>query len=111
MAKYLILFNSTGSAKELMENATPEQMKASMNEWILWKDEADKTAKFEWGMPLQVVNQINPEGITESHNPASGYATMEGEKEVILELLKTHPHLKREGATIDLLEMIPMPGM
>ena len=111
MAKYLILFNSTGKAKELMENATPEEVKTSMNEWIQWKDMADKTAKFEWGLPLQSVNLVTTEGVAESINPASGYAIMEGDKETITTLLKTHPHLKREGSTIDLLEMIPMPGM
>jgi hypothetical protein len=41
-----------------------------------------------------------------------GYSIVEGDsKEAIVELLRTHPHLKRAGASIDLLEMITMPGL
>ena len=111
MAKFLILFNSPMSASEQMANATPEQMKASMQEWMDWKTEADKTVKFEWGLPLQARTQITPTGMTNSTSPVSGYAIMEGEKDQITTLLQTHPHLKREGASIDVLEMLSMPGM
>jgi hypothetical protein len=112
VAKYMILFNSDATARELMANASPEEMKASMDEWVKWRDEAIKSVKFEFGLPLQAVNSISPEAATESRNPASGYATIEGDsKDVITQLLKTHPHLKRTGSSIDLLEMIPMPGM
>jgi hypothetical protein len=111
MAKFLILFNSTASASELMANATPEEIKASMDEWIKWRDEAVKTVKFDWGMPVQAVSRVNTSEVTSSDNPASGYAIMEGEREVIASLLKSHPHLKRPEAYIDLLEMLSMPGM
>lgn len=29
----------------------------------------------------------------------------------LMELLKSHPQLKRQGATIDVLEMLSMPGL
>lgn len=112
MAKYLVLYNSPVSASERMANSSPENMKASMDEWIQWRDEAAKSVKFDWGMPLQATNRITPDGVTDSVNPASGYSEMEGDsKDEIIDLLKKHPHLKTEGATIDLLEMLPMPGM
>ncbi len=112
MAKFMVLYNSTTTATELMASATPEQMKAGMDEWIQWRDEVSKTAQFDFGMPLQAVSRVTPDGVTESDNPASGYSIMEGEsKETIAELLRTHPHLKRDGATIDVFEMISMPGM
>lgn len=112
MAKYMLLWNSTATANELMANASSEEMKASMNEWIKWKDEADKTVKFDFGTPLQAVNRVTVDGVTDSDNQASGYSTVEGDsKEAILELLKSHPHLKRPDASIDVLEMLSMPGM
>jgi hypothetical protein len=112
MAKFLILFNSKVSAKDQMANATPEQMKASMEEWMKWRDEAVKTVKFDWGLPLQAVTRVSNAGVGTSDNSASGYAIMEGDsKETIAELLKSHPHLQRPEATIDVLEMISMPGM
>lgn len=112
MAKYLVLYNSSATASDLMANASPEEMQASMAEWMTWKDEASKSAKVDFGMPLQVVSRLTAAGPSNSDNPASGYSILEGDsKEAILESLKTHPHLKRLGATIDLLEMLPMPGM
>jgi putative hemolysin len=111
MSKYLVLFNSSTTAQEQMANATPEQMQASMKEWMDWQQEAVKTIGFEWGLPIQAVAQVTTTEITGSANKASGYCIMEGKKDMVSKLLQSHPHLKREGATVDLLEMIPMPGM
>jgi hypothetical protein len=66
MAKYMVLYYSTTSASELMANASMEQMKASMNEWQKWKDNASKTAKIEFGMPLEAVKHISLQGTTDS---------------------------------------------
>ena len=112
MAKYLVIYNSTMAAADLMANASPEQMKASMAEWLAWRDEASQAFTFDFGMPLQAAGRITPDGVTASDNPASGYSIIEGDsKDTIIELLQKHPHLKREGASIDLLEMLSMPGM
>lgn len=111
MTKYMVLYNSSMSASDTMANATPEEMQASMAEWMVWKDEAEKTVSFDFGMPLQAVSQITTSGSQASDSNVSGYSTMEGDKDAIMELLKSHPHLKRPGATIDVLEFLPMPGM
>ncbi len=111
MAKYMILYKSTSSASELMKNATPEEMKASMAEWMTWKDGLDSSIGFEWGMPLQAVNEITTTGVENSQSTVSGYVIMAGEKAAITEVLKSHPHLKRDGASIDVLEMLSMSGM
>ena len=112
MTKFLVLYNSNASATELMASATPEQMQESMAEWIVWHDEANKTAKVDWGLPLQARTNITPTGSDVSHNAASGYSIIEADSvEVVNGLLAGHPHLKREGASIDVLEMIAMPGV
>lgn len=111
MPKYLVIFNSTLNASETMKQATPEEMQASMGEWMQWKEMAEKKVKFEWGLPIQAVARITPSGVETSDSQASGYCTLEGSKEDVMSLLTTHPHLKREGATTDVLEMLSMPGM
>jgi hypothetical protein len=112
MTKYMVLYYSTMAASDLMASASPEEMKASMQEWIQWRDDASKTIKVDSGMPLQAVSRVTPEGLADSNNQASGYSIVEGEsKEAVLELLKEHPHLKRPGSYIDVLEMLSMPGM
>ena len=111
MPKYLVIFNSTVNASDTMKQATPEQMQASMQEWMQWKEIAEKKVKFEWGQPIQAIARITPTGVVNSDSQASGYCTLEGSKEDVMALLTTHPHLKREGATTDVLERLSMPGM
>ncbi len=112
MTKFMILYNSTATAREVMANATPEQMQASMQEWIEWRNAATPTAKIEFGLPLQAVGQVMAEGARASSSHIGGYSIAECDtKEALLELLKTHPQLKRPGAAIEVLEMLPMPGL
>lgn len=112
MARFLVLYNSSKSAAEVMASSTPEQMKAGMDSWIEWRDGLNKEIKFDWGMPLQAMGHIDPEGISPSSSQVSGYSMIDGDKDEILEALKSHPQLKRSpGDSIDLLELLPMPGM
>jgi hypothetical protein len=112
LARFLIIYNSGLSADELMATSTAEEMKASMEEWMAWAEEAKKSSGFEFGMPLKAVNKVTNDGVAESESHASGYSIMEGDtKEAIATLLTSHPHLKRSGSSIDVLEMLPMPGM
>lgn len=112
MAKFLILFESDMSADDLMASATPEEMQASMKEWMVWADEANKTVKFEFGLPLRAVNKVTTNGVEAADSRISGHAFMEADsKEAITSLLTSHPHLKRGGSSIDVLELLSMPGM
>jgi hypothetical protein len=54
----MILYNSPVSARDLMADSTPEDVQESMAAWIAWRDEAVKTVKFEFGLPLQAVSQV-----------------------------------------------------
>lgn len=110
--KYLVLYNATLSAREVMAQSSPEQVRASMQEWIQWRDQASRIAKIDFGMPLQMTDRITPQEVHSQASPISGYALAEcDDKHALLMLLQSHPHLKREGASIDLLEMVPMPGL
>ncbi len=111
MARYMVLYKSSLSASELMAKATPEEMQASMGEWMAWKESLDSSISFEWGMPLQAISEVTTETTEVSQSPVSGYSIMEGDKEDIIGILRSHPHLKRDGASIDVLEMLAMPGM
>lgn len=111
MAKFMILYNAPDRASDVMAQSTPEEMKASMAEWIAWKERVEAKVKFDFGMPLQAVSRLTSGDVTESDSQVSGYSTMEGEKETVVELLKSHPQLKRPGASIDILEVLSMPGM
>lgn len=112
MTKYMILYNATEKPKETMAKTSPEEMKASMDEWINWRNEANKTINIAFGLPLQPVSRLDTTGASDSTTQVSGYATAEADsKDILLEALKSHPQLKRPGASIDVLEMLSMPGL
>jgi len=112
MAKYMVLYNSMVSTSERMASASPEQMKASMDEWIKWREDANKTVKVDFGLPLQAGNRVTASGVMNSDSQVSGYSIVEAESEAaIIDLLLTHPHLQNPGTSIDVLEMLTMPGM
>lgn len=108
----MIIHNALEPAREQMARSTPEQMQASMAAWMAWKDEAEKQVKFEFGNPMQAVGRVTRGGVTGSDNQASGYSMIVADsKELVLEVLQNHPHLQRDGATMDVLEMVTMPGI
>jgi hypothetical protein len=36
---------------------------------------------------------------------------MEGDRDAVIDVFKSYPHLKRNGASIDVLEMLSMPSI
>jgi len=112
MSKYMVLYYTPIQPKELMANANTEDMQASIDEWNNWKDNVSKSVKVEFGLPLQIIGHITLEGSSESNSQVVGYAIVKGDsKDEIMEILQTHPVLKRPDASIDLFEMISMPGI
>ena len=108
MKKFLVLYLSPVSARQQMEGATPEQRKAGMEAWMAWAGRAGK-AIVDLGAPLG-------EGVVvggEKH-PGSigGFSILQAEsEEAIKHVLHGHPHLMMPGASIHVLDFLPMPGM
>ena len=94
-----------------MMRATPEQVQASMTRWIAWRDEANKSIKVDFGLPMQAVSRFTTDGVGPSDSLISGHSLLEGEKGRVAQLLKNHPHLQTPGASIELYELIPLEAM
>jgi hypothetical protein len=110
MAKYMILYLSSESARDMMSGATPEQMKAGMDAWMAWAGKAGD-AIVDMGTPTAHATHAGPAsrpGVEE----ISGYSIVQGDSaEAIAAVLDGHPHLDMPGNSIEVLEMLPMPGM
>lgn len=110
MTKYMVLYNATASAAEQMANASAEEMKAGMDAWMAWADNAG-AAVVDLGMPVQAKRRVTAAGEMESPTEASGYSILQGsDADEVTTLLAKHPHLQMPGASIDVLEILPMPG-
>lgn len=110
--KFLILYHSTVSARDQMARATPEQMKAGMEAWMAWANSA-KGAIVDLGSPLgNVVTVTSPPHGNPSGSTIGGFSVLQADsKEAVLKTLAGHPHFHAPGASIEVLEFMPMPGM
>jgi hypothetical protein len=111
MKKFLALYMARASAIEQMMKATPEEMKAGMDEWMKWAKSNDK-AIVELGAPLAKTKRVTSAGMSDTKNEITGYSIVQGDSvESVAKIFKGHPHLQMDGTSIDLIEHFEMPGM
>ena len=111
MNKYLVLYKSTASSQEQMANATPEQMKEGMAAWKAWATKAAGSL-VEMGSPLgSSLRVANNGSISDGSKELSGYSIMQAKSgSDLVKHLEDHPHFMAPGATIEIHEMMAMPG-
>jgi len=90
--------------------ASPEQQKKGMDEWMKWGEKA-KTSIVDMGAPLGKAMRVTPKGASPVTNDLGGYSILQGEsKEAVAESLKGHPHFLMKESSIEVVELMPMPG-
>jgi hypothetical protein len=109
MAKFMVLYRSPTPATEMMAQMTAEQSKAGMDMWMAWSEKVGP-ALADFGMPLGASRSV---GSKSSESQVTGYSILEaGSLDEAMNLVEDHPHLQTPGgATIDVYEFLPMPGM
>jgi len=109
MTKFMVLYRSSTSARDQMANATPEQIKAGMEAWMQWAAKAGD-AVVDLGAPLAPAAHVGPG--SSSAGEISGYSIMQADSaEALGGVLDGHPHLSMPGNSVEVLEMLSMPGM
>jgi len=107
MKKFLVLYRSNISATERMSRSTAEQAKAGMEAWSGWAKRA-AGALIELGAPLgesiRLKGSANPDYI-------GGFSIVQAESvDAAKKIFDAHPHFDSQGGSIELLELLPMPG-
>ena len=111
MKKFLVLYKAPQSGFEQMMKATPEQQKAGMDAWMSWSQKAAASI-VDMGAPLGKSLSVTPAGASPVTNDLGGYSVLQAEsKEALAETLKAHPHFMMPGGFIEVVEMMPLPGM
>jgi hypothetical protein len=109
--KFLVLYKASAAAFEQMSKATPEQQKAGMDAWMTWSKRAS-TSIVDLGSPLGKSLRVAKSGASPTTNDLGGYSILQAEsKEALAETLKGHPHFMTPDGTIEIVEIMPMPGM
>jgi len=111
MKKFLVLYKAPLASFDQMMKATPEQQKAGMEAWKAWAMKAASSI-VDMGAPLGKTVTVTPAGVSPMRNELGGFSIMQGEsKEALAEALKGHPHFMMPGGTIEVVDMMPLPGM
>jgi hypothetical protein len=93
-----------------MKKASPEQQKAGMDAWMGWSKKAASTI-VDMGAPLGKSMRVTKGGTAPVTNDLGGYSVLQAEsKEVLAQSLKDHPHFRMPEGTIEIVELLPMPG-
>jgi hypothetical protein len=112
MKKFMVLYKASAAEFEKALSATPEEQKSGMDEWMKWGKKAEKSI-VDFGAPLGKTLKVTRSGASPSKNDIGGYTILQGEsKEAVAKLLEGHPHfLMGDSATIEVVEIMPIPGM
>jgi hypothetical protein len=107
MKKFLVLYRSAVSAMDQMASTTPAQRKAEMDKWMAWGATAG-TALVDWGAPLGESAVVRG---SKSPGFVGGYSIVQADSlDSAKRLVDGHPHFGAPGASIELFEMMSMPG-
>ena len=113
MKKFLVLYKAPTSGFEQMKKATPEQQKAGMDAWMGWTKKVASGTIVDFGAPLGKSMRITKSNeATPVTNDLGGYSILQAEsKEALAEKLKGHPHFMMPEGFIEVIEVMPVPGM
>jgi hypothetical protein len=106
MSKFMILYRAQTSSRDQIANATPEQIELSGQAWRAWATKVGY-ALADLGTPLAHTTHVGPG--TPGSDGVCGYSILEaGSADEVGTLLDGHPHLAIPGASIEVLELIPI---
>ena len=97
---------------QMMKSSTPEKQKAGMEAWMTWSKKAASSI-VDMGGPLGKSLRVAKGGAaTPVVNDLGGYSIMQAEsKEALAAAMKEHPHLTMPDSSIEIIELMPIPGM
>ena len=113
MKKFMVLYMANGADFEnMMKNATPEQQKEGMDAWMKWMG-AHQASMVDGGAPLGKTKRVDAKGASDARNDIGGYSIVQAETaDAATKMFNTeHPHLRMPGAWIEIVEIMPLPGM
>ncbi len=106
MSKFMILYRAPVSAREQLATATPEQQQAGAAAWRAWAEKVGY-AIADHGAPLAHTAHVGPGAA--GADEVTGYCVLNaGSADEVRTLLDGHPHLTMPGASVEVLELIPV---
>ncbi|HMG55793.1 MAG TPA: hypothetical protein VK601_19975 [Kofleriaceae bacterium] len=112
MKRFLVLYKASTDAFQQMKNATPEQQKAGMAAWMTWSKQAAPSIVDMGGALGKSLRVAKGGAVSSVANDLGGYSIMQAEsKEALAAAMKEHPHFLMPDGSIEIVELMPLPGM
>jgi hypothetical protein len=111
--KFMVLYMaSQAEFEKMMQTSSPEQQKKGMEAWMKWMNE-HKASLVDGGAPLGKTKRVDANGSSNTKNQIGGYSVVQAETHDAATKMfgKEHPHLRVPGAWIEIVEIMPVPGM
>jgi muconolactone delta-isomerase len=110
MKKFLVLYKAPAASFQQMMKATPEQQKAGMDAWMKWSQTAASSI-VDMGGPLGKSLRVTPSEASPTSNDYGGYSILQADsKEALAQSLTGHPHFLTPNGSIEIVEVMPLPG-
>ena len=107
----MLLYVSPVSPDEMMANASPEEMQKVMEPWMAWFGKMG-SAFVDVGAPLGHGATVTKEGSSGSKSLIGCYSIIQADDLKSAEaLIADHPQFMMPGGSIEILELMPTPGM
>jgi hypothetical protein len=112
MKKFLVLYRmDIAEMQKLMASTSEEERKKSMGKWAAWTKK-NMARMADHGGPVGKTKRAAASGITDIRNDVGGYSIVQAEShEAAAALFADSPHLTMPGATAEIMEIMPIPGM
>ena len=114
MSKFVAIYHSPAMDQKAVEEPDPEALAASTKAWMDWAGRMGEHL-IDLGAPLGNPHDVTHTGVSAAveAGSASGYSFLEADSmEQATQLMHEHPHLaSTPGATIQVFEVLPVPGM
>ncbi len=112
MKKFFVLYKApVEEFQKMMANSDKEMQKKGMEEWTTWMS-AHKADLADMGAPVGKTKAVTMSGVTDIKNDVGGYSIVQAEShDAAAKIMADSPHLKVPHATIEISEIMEMPGM
>ena len=111
MKKFLALYRmDVAEMQRMMTTMTPEDRKKNMGEWEVWMKQ-NMSHFADPGGPVGKTKQVAASGTSDIRNDIAGYSIVQAPShEAAVAIFAGNPHFTMPGATVEVMEIMAMPG-
>src|ERR1051326_4164535 len=111
MKKFFVLYKApTEEFQKLMQNTSPEDQQKGTKEWTDWMT-AHSSDLIDGGAPVGKTKEVKKTAIKDIKNEVGGYSIVQADThEEAAKLFSDNPHFSIPRATIEVMEIVPMPA-